>query len=188
MRFKTKEIALAGLMAALMVVVTVITRIPFVNAVVPFSFQPLVAVLAGTLLGARTGALSVLVYLLLGLAGLPVFATEPFGGLMYVLKPTFGFLVGQVAAAYVAGKLLENRKAGLPRYIIASLAGMAVIYLVGLPYLYAALNFYLGKATSVMRVLQIGFIPYVLWDLLKGIVVAIIARAVHRRLPECSTE
>ncbi|AEG58545.1 biotin transporter BioY [Desulforamulus ruminis] len=189
MKFTHREMVLAGLMAAFMVVVTVVTRIPFVYAVVPFSLQPLVAVLAGVLLGARTGALSMVVYLLLGLAGLPVFATEPFGGVMYLLKPTFGFLLAQVPAAYIAGRLLENRgPASLYRYIIASLAGMAVIYLIGLPYIYGTLNFYLGKATSIMAVLKIGFIPFFVWDLLKAVVVGLLARAIHRRLPRYSSK
>ncbi|SHF49703.1 biotin transporter BioY [Desulforamulus putei] len=185
MKFTSKEIALAGLMASVMVVVTVITRIPFVYAAIPFSLQPLVAVLAGVLLGPRIGALSIAVYLLLGLVGLPVFATQPFGGPAYVLKPTFGFLVGQCLASYVAGKILAGSKnRSFVNYLLASLAGMAVIYLVGLPYVYVILNFYVGKAVSVMGVLKIGFWPFVLWDLLKAGVVAVLAMAIHTRLPE----
>lgn len=185
MKFTSREIALAGLMAAIMVVVTMITRIPFVHAVVPFSLQPLVAVLAGVLLGARIGALSMVVYLLLGLVGLPVFATQPFGGPAYVLKPTFGFLLGQVLAAYVAGKILAgNKNWSFVNYLLASLAGMAVIYLVGLPYIYGILNLYVGKAVSVMGVLKIGFLPFVLWDVLKAVMVAVLARTIHLRLPE----
>ncbi len=185
MKFTSREIALAGLMAAIMVVVTMITRIPFVYAVVPFSLQPLVAVLAGVLLGARIGALSMVVYLLLGLVGLPVFATQPFGGPAYVLKPTFGFLLGQVLAAYVAGKILAgNKNWSFVNYLLASLAGMAVIYLVGLPYIYGILNLYVGKAVSVMGVLKIGFLPFVLWDVLKAVMVAVLARTIHLRLPE----
>jgi len=185
LKFTSREIALAGLMAAIMVVVTMITRIPFVHAVVPFSLQPLVAVLAGVLLGARIGALSMVVYLLLGLVGLPVFATQPFGGPAYVLKPTFGFLLGQVLAAYVAGKILAgNKNWSFVNYLLASLAGMAVIYLVGLPYIYGILNLYVGKAVSVMGVLKIGFLPFVLWDVLKAVMVAVLARTIHLRLPE----
>ncbi|ABO48718.1 BioY protein [Desulforamulus reducens MI-1] len=180
---------MAALMAAIMVVVTLITRVPFVLALVPFSLQPLIAILAGVLLGARTGALSMIVYLLLGLIGLPVFATEPFGGPAYVLKPTFGFLLGQVIAAYVAGKILEGHKdKKLIYYLMASVAGMAVIYVVGLPYIYVTLNFYLGKTVSLMGVLKIGFLPFVLWDLLKAVIVAVLARAIHQRLPNSSTK
>lgn len=184
MKLTSKEITLAGLMAAVMVVVTVITRIPFVYATVPFSMQPLIAILAGMLLGSRLGAFSMLVYILLGLVGLPVFAAEPFGGPAYVLKPTFGFLLGYVPAAFAAGKIVESssqRKRG--HYLLASMAGMGIIYMVGLPYLYVILNYLLGQAVPVLGVIKTGFLPFVLWDLLKAIVVAFLAAAVDRRLP-----
>lgn len=184
MKFTSREIALAGLMAAIMVVVTIVTRIPFVHAYIPFSMQPLIALMAGVILGARTGALSMVVYVTMGLIGLPVFSTEPFGGPAYIFKPTFGFLLGQVAAAYVAGKILESsHKPQMINYLAASIIGMLVIYLVGLPYLFGILNIYLGKATSVIKVLQIGMLPFILWDIIKAVVVAFIARAIHSRLP-----
>lgn len=184
MQSSSREITLAGLMAAIMVVVTIITRIPFVLAVVPFSLQPLIAILAGLLLGARTGALSVTVYILLGLIGLPVFATDPFGGPAYVLKPTFGFLLGQVLAAYTAGKIFASSKnKEIKNYLLASIVGMAVIYVVGLPYLYVVLNLYFGKTVSLMGALKIGFLPFAVWDLVKAIIVAVLARSIHQRLP-----
>jgi len=174
-------------MAAVMSVVAMVTRIPFVQNVVPFSMQPLIALLAGVLLGSRLGALSMAVYLLLGLAGVPVFVKAPFGGPAYVLQPTFGFLLSYIAAAYAAGKILQgDSKAGLTIYVLASLVGVVVIYLIGLPYLYAILNFYLGKGVPIVKVLQIGFLPFILWDILKAMVAAALARAVHRRLPEFS--
>jgi biotin transport system substrate-specific component len=68
------------------------------------------------------------------------------------------------------------------RYLAASLAGIAVIYIVGLPYLYAILNFYLGKTVPVMQVLKIGFIPFIGLDLIKGVLATFLASAVVRRL------
>ncbi|GAB6179165.1 biotin transporter BioY [Desulfotomaculum defluvii] len=184
MRSTSREITLAGLMAAVMVIVTLITRIPFVLAVVPFSLQPLIAILAGLLLGARIGAISMVVYILLGLIGLPVFSTEPFGGPAYVFKPTFGFLLGYVLAAYIAGKFFEHTKSKGPmNYLLASVIGMGVIYVVGLPYLYVMLNFYLGKSVSIWGALKIGFLPFVIWDLVKAVIVAVLARSIHQRVP-----
>ena len=60
--------------------------------------------------------------------------------------------------------------------------GVVVIYLIGLPYLYVILNFYLGQAVSVVKVLYIGFIPFIVLDLVKAAVAAIMARALYRRL------
>ncbi|WP_003544947.1 biotin transporter BioY [Desulfotomaculum nigrificans] len=187
MKLSTREIVLAGLMAAVMVVVTVITRIPFVHSVVPFSMQPLIALLAGILLGPRIGALSMIVYLALGLVGVQVFATEPFGGPGYILKPSFGFLLSYPLVAYITGKILgyqQNPKIG--NYLLAAGVGVVIIYLIGLPYVYMILNFYLGKVTSVATVIKLFFLPFILWDLLKAVAVAALARAIHRRLPEFS--
>jgi biotin transport system substrate-specific component len=100
-----------------------------------------------------------------------------------VLQPTFGFLIGFAAGAYVIGALLKNREqSGFIRYFLAMLAGLVVIYLIGLPYLYAILTFYLGKTVSAAQVLAIGFTPFIALDLVKAVVAALLARAVYRRL------
>lgn len=185
MKISTREMVLSGLMAAVMVVVTVITRIPFVHSVVPFSMQPLIALLAGILLGSRIGAMSMIAYLALGLVGLQVFATEPFGGPGYLLKPSFGFLLSYPVVAFVAGKLLESQKAPkISRYLMAAWVGVIIIYVIGLPYVYMILNFYAGEATSATAVIKLFFLPFILWDLLKAVAVAVLARAIHQRLPE----
>ena len=181
MKFSTRDITLAGMFAALAAVVAVLGRFG-VTAIVPFSLQPLVALLAGGLLGARLGAMSIMVYVMMGLVGLPVFEKPPFGGPAYVLQPTFGFLLSFIAAAYVSGKLLEGKQSGsFLRYYTAMLAGVCVIYAVGLPYLYLILNFYMGKAMPVMEVIKIGFLSVVGFDLIKAAVSASVAMAVYRR-------
>lgn len=182
MKFSTRDIILGAMFAALAVVAALLFRF-LGGMVVPFSLVPFVAVLAGAMLGPRLGAMSILVYVLMGLVGLPVFEKPPYGGPAYVLQPTFGFLLSFIAGAYVTGKLLPaSGEAGLMRYFGASLAGVAVIYLVGLPYLYMILNFYLGKAVPVMQVLQIGFIPFIGADIVKAAIASALARAVARRV------
>ena len=76
---------------------------------VTFSLQFLFALLAGLILGSRLGLLSVAVYLITGLIGVPIFAHG--GGPAYLLKPTFGFLIGFAMAAFVAGFVMEHIKA-----------------------------------------------------------------------------
>ncbi|NPV72928.1 MAG: biotin transporter BioY [Pelotomaculum sp.] len=155
----------------------------YAGAIVPFSLLPFVAMLAGGIIGARLGALSIIVYIFLGLAGLPVFANPPYGGPAYVLQPTFGFLIGFAGAAYVIGTLLKNREqGGFIRYFLSMAAGLAVIYLIGLPYLYAVLTFYLGKTISVGELMMIGFTPFIALDLVKAAAAALLARAVYRRV------
>ncbi|MDD4239037.1 MAG: biotin transporter BioY [Desulfotomaculaceae bacterium] len=172
---------MTAVFAALAVVAAMLVR--YAGSVVPFSLMPLIAMLAGGLLGPRLGAISMVVYILLGLIGVPVFASPPFGGPAYVLQPTFGFLPGFAGCAYVTGLLLSNRAgSGFSRYFLSMTAGIVVYYLVGLPYLYAILTFYLGKTVSVAQVLTLGFTPFIALDLVKAAMAAILAKAVYRRL------
>ncbi|MFA4884913.1 MAG: biotin transporter BioY [Desulfotomaculaceae bacterium] len=180
-KFSARDITMTAAFSALAVVAAMLVR--YAGSIVPFSLLPFVVMLAGGLIGARLGAMSLVVYILLGLIGLPVFASPPFGGPAYVLQPTFGFLLGFIPGAYVIGTLLKNREeSGFVRYFLAMTAGVVVYDLVGLPYLYMILNFYLGKAVSAATVLTIGFTPFIVLDLVKAAAAAILARAVYRRL------
>src|SRR5512139_4019246 len=90
---------------------------------IPLTLQPLMVMFSGLLLGGRLGALSQLVYVLVGLLGIPIFAHG--GGPGYVLQPTFGFLLGFILGAYVIGRLTERREPlhrGL--LLVALLAGI----------------------------------------------------------------
>ena len=175
---KTRQLAMTAVMAALMAIAGMALR--WVSpALVPFSILPLIVYLAGLILGAGYGALSMIVYVVLGLFGLPIFASAPFGGFAYVMKPTFGFLLGYIAAAYVTGLLYHP--GSLVRAFIAVLGGLVVIYAFGLVYLYGILNWVLHKPTSVAGVLAIGFLPFIGLDLLKAAIAAIVGNEVVRR-------
>ncbi len=179
--YSARDITMTAVFAALAVVAAMLVR--YGGSIVPFSLLPFVVMLAGGLLGARLGSLSIIVYILLGLVGIPVFATPPFGGPAYVLKPTFGLLLGFAVSAYVIGALLKNREeSGFTRYFLSMVAGIVVYYLIGLPYIYVILNFYLGQAVSVVKVLYIGFVPFIVLDLVKAAAAAVMARALYRRL------
>ena len=103
-RSKIKDLTLMALFAALTAVGAFIT-IPVPP--VPFSLQIFFAILAGALLGSRRGAISVAVYVLLGLCGLPVFTKG--AGLSYIFQPTFGYLAGFILGAWLCGRIVELR-------------------------------------------------------------------------------
>lgn len=84
-RFSAREITLVAVFAALNVVAAMVAR--YGGSIVPFSLIPFMAMLAGGLLGARLGAMSMVVYILLGLAGVPVFATPPLAVLPTCFNP-----------------------------------------------------------------------------------------------------
>ena len=135
------DLAKCAIFVALMVVSAFI-RIPF--PLVPLTFQTVVAVLAGLLLGPVYGTAAVGVYIFMGLIGLPVFTSG--GGFAYVVQPTFGYILGFAAAAFVAGALCGRGKAAqitLRGALLASVAGFLVNYIVGVPYFLLIWHFYM---------------------------------------------
>ena len=104
---RTTDIVLCGMFVALMAVGAFIKiMLPLGLFQVTFSLQFFFALLAGFLLGAERGCMSVIVYLITGLIGIPIFAHG--GGIGYLLKPTFGFLIGFAAAAAVCGYIAKK--------------------------------------------------------------------------------
>jgi biotin transport system substrate-specific component len=182
MKLTVKEMTMVSMFAAFACAGGLLLRFGG-EAVVPFSVLPLVVLLSGVLLGGRLGALSMIVYLIIGLIGIPVFASAPYGGIGYFLKPTAGFLFGFIAAAYIVGWITELiGKNNVWTYMAASCAGLVVIYLIGLPYLYVVLNFIAGKAVNVAGVLKIGFLPFIGFDFIKALIVSVIAVPVSKQI------
>ena len=135
------ELAKCAIFVVLMIVSAFI-KIPF--PLVPLTFQTVVAVLAGLLLGPLYGTAAVGVYIFMGLIGLPVFTSG--GGFAYVVQPTFGYILGFAAAAFVAGALCGRGKAAqitLRGALLASAAGFLANYLVGVPYFLLIWHFYM---------------------------------------------
>ncbi|WP_272507463.1 biotin transporter BioY [Clostridium aestuarii] len=165
---KTKELTLVSLFAALMVVGAYVS-IP--TPWVPLTFQPFFCCFAGVLLGSRLGALSQIVYILIGLCGVPVFQGGK-AGPSVIVSTTFGYLIGFVISAYVIGQITETRKASIKNLSLGVLIGLAIIYIFGVAYLYVIVNFYIAKPMSIIKAIQAGFIPFIIKDLvLSGIVV-----------------
>ncbi|WP_296868259.1 biotin transporter BioY [Thermovirga sp.] len=179
MRFSVKTMVLAAMFAVLTAVGAYI-RIP--TPVVPFTLQTMFVLLAGVLLGARVGALSQVLYVVIGFLGLPVFAGGV-GGVQVVFSPTFGFLLGFIGGAFMSGFVLERLKAfTFKNVLLACIAGTAAIYLFGLMGLYLNLNFVAGKTVSLWKVLKIGFFPFVITDSLKALGVAALGAKIAPRL------
>jgi biotin transport system substrate-specific component len=128
--------------------------------------QTLAVLLAGLFLGARGGAASQMVYLSMGLAGIPVFAL-PGAGPGYLLGPTGGYLVGFAAAAWVTGWIAGRKPVGhTPTVLAALLAGSAVIHTCGLAWLTLQMG---GSLTSAWALAPM---PFALFDLTKIVLAA----------------
>ena len=113
--------------------------------------------------------------------GLPIFTAG--GGLGYVFQPTFGFLLSYIPAAFVIG-LIAGKSALRRRIALACAAGLAVIYLVGLPYMGLILNVYLGKDMGVAAILWAGMLPFLPWDVVKIAATVVLAGVLVPRMKE----
>jgi biotin transport system substrate-specific component len=159
------------LRAGAVVLVTLLTALsaqislPLPFTPVPFTLQPMVVLLGGAALGARLGASSQALYLLLGLAGLPVFAASPVlpQGAARLIGPTAGFLLSYPLAAFVAGWLAERR---FDRQYLTSLAamtaGLAVVFAGGLSWLA-----YGPSALGLSAAVATALTPFLVADLAK---------------------
>ena len=117
----TRQLVRTALFAAL-TAVGAFLKIPLGPSAITLQF--FFTAMAGCLLGSGCGALSQLIYVALGLLGLPVFTAG--GGFSYVLHPTFGFLLGLIPAAWVIGRLARSTRS-FWRIALAALAGLATV-------------------------------------------------------------
>lgn len=169
---KTRDLILCAMFVALIAVGAFI-KIPI--PVVPFTLQVLFTMLAGLLLGGKLGASAVCIYIVMGLLGLPVF-TEG-GGLAYVLKPSFGYIIGFAVGAYVTGTIAnKTSRPGYRRLLCANFIGLGIVYLFGMVYYYLISNFYLGTPTGLWPLFLYCFLLVVPGDIALCILGAILGR------------
>ncbi|MDD6617850.1 MAG: biotin transporter BioY [Lachnospiraceae bacterium] len=143
-KVSVQELIYCGIFAALIAVGAFI-KVPV--PVVPFTLQFLFTTLAGLLLGGKLGAFSVIAYLVLGLAGLPIFSEG--GGIWYVFKPSFGYLIGFCIATYVTGTMAERMKFTIKNLLAANFTGLLIVYAAGMVYYYIICNFVIDTPIGV---------------------------------------
>lgn len=144
---------------------------------VPITGQTLAVVVVGAALGARRGAAALVTYLLAGLAGLPVFAGFT-GTIAAVAKPTFGFVLGFIVAAFVAGWFAErawDRKPLLA--FVGFVAASAIPFVFGIPYMAFILNVVGGGSFGISEILAFGLWPFVVGGLIKAAIAAVLIPA-----------
>lgn len=166
---QTKLLILSALFAVLTALGSLI-RIP--TPISSFTLQIFFSATAGLLLGSRWGVVSQLVYLLLGLVGLPIFTTG--GGFGAFLTPTGGFLLGLLPLAWITGKVRGDFR--------ACLLGLGALYAVGLPYMHLIVTLYLQKPWSVWQTLCSGMLIFLPWDLLKLAFAAWLCKKIRSRI------
>lgn len=174
MSTRVKSLVYCGLFTALIAIGAFI-KIPI--PVVPFTLQYLFTMMAGLLLGPKLGAMAVAFYMLLGLIGLPVFAEG--GGIWYIFKPSFGYIIGFVVGAFVTGYIAEKmKKKTVINYLSANLAGLFFVYAIGMIYYYVICNYVINTPIAVWPLFLYCFILAVPGDITLSILGAVLAKKV----------
>jgi biotin transport system substrate-specific component len=164
---KLQNLVLCSLMAGLMAAGAYIF-VPI--GPVPIVLTNLFVLLSGLLLGARFGAASAALYLLVGAIGLPVFSGGK-GGLAHFIGPTGGYLLGYVLSAWTTGFISERFRRSLTGNVVAVILGSLIIYGLGVPWLKAVTQMTWNKAWVI------GLVPFLPGDVLKAAAAVILFRS-----------
>lgn len=171
---KLRSMIVTALFAAIIgVLAQLIIPLPF--SPVPITGQTLAIGLAATILGARYGTISVLLYLVIGATGVPVFA-EFSGGISKLVGPTGGYLVGFIPAAFIIGLYLEKTKFTIFHAIIGNTIGMIITLIFGTVWLKIAAD--LSWTAAFIS----GFTPFLILGFIKAALASWIGIIVRKRL------
>lgn len=170
------RIVLVSLIAA-MISVGAVFSLPLPPPLLPVTLAVFFALLGGLLLGPVWGLAATGLYLGLGAVGLPVFANGA-GGAGQFAGPTGGFLIGYAAAAFVTGLIADRRSWRFGRAVAGTIAGVAVLYAIGLPWFRAVLDARPDRDVSMLAAFTI-MLPYLVGDLVKAVAAAALVKALR---------
>ena len=171
-------IASVGIFIALTVISAQISI--SITPAVAFTLQFLVTNICCMLLGKKWGAISIFLYILLGLFGLPIFSAGG-GGFAYVLKPSFGFLIGMALGGFLGAWFREKTgKNSFLIYLLASLIDMVIMHIVGVAYGAVILYGYMHSTTAIWDFLMMMLIPFIPIDIIKCVLGALICPKLSR--------
>lgn len=150
--------------------------VPFI----PFTMQFLFTNLAALVLDRNRGAIAVLVYILLGLLGIPIFTSG--GGLGYIFQPTFGYLIGFLVGAFTAGKIVTHSPLKSTKtFLLAGAVNLLIVYAIGVLYFWLIKTFYLQSPVGVSVLLVQCFLIFIPSDGVSCIISAILAKRLYRK-------
>jgi biotin transport system substrate-specific component len=141
------------------------------------TMQVFFVILSGFLVG-KSSAIAAMAYLLIGLIGIPVFAAG--GGFNYIVKPSFGYLLAFIPAGYIVGLLTKKNDTSFLKYFLSGLVGIAVIYAIGIIYLYFIVTFYNGGIVTAKYIFMTLFLSTIWKDILLTLLAAVIAKRIRR--------
>ena len=169
--FTTYELILSALFIALITVGAFI-KIPI--GPVPVTLQFMFVLLAGQVLKLKSAVITLIIYTVMGLLGLPVFSGG--GGLSYIVTPTFGYIVGFVFAVLVVSLISHNGKITFLKLLSANFLGFIVVYVFGIGYYILLSHFYFDTLLDFGVVLMTGFVAFIPTDIAFCILTAVISK------------
>lgn len=178
-KLKTQELSLMALFLSLVILGAYIKiPLPFMVITLQLVFTNLTALI----LGSRKAVIICLVYMLMGLIGLPVFATG--GGPAYILDPTFGYIAGFPLGILIAGIIVVDPSRNILSALIFTTINMLITYLIGASHFHLILNVYLGQTTLIKDTLVWAVFTTLPKDLILGAITSVVAVRIKRHLPK----
>ena len=172
-----RNMIITGLFSALLAVSSQI----FIPGPVPHTLQTFIVLLTGVILGPRWGAASIIVWILLGVFGLPVFAQGK-AGIAVLAGPTGGFLLGFILCAWLTGSVIVRRELSFAGTLAILLSGLVVIYAVGLAGFMASFALFLQKPMTWEQAATVAVLPFLPLDIVKAAAAAYVGVRVRRTL------
>ena len=157
-------------MAIMEALLVVCSKLAFNIGPIPLTFQTFAVFIIPLILGVKKSIIVFLLYILMGISGLPVFSTG--GGWNYIFEPSFGFIIGFFFASIVIG-LSSNSNKIYSKYI-TTVIGLLIINICGVLYMYLIMNYYLGIEKSFSYVLSVAVLPFIAKDLITSFLACII--------------
>ena len=151
------------------------------SSVVPFSLLPGIYILGALCFTPLENWLGWMIYLFLGLTGIPVFATPPYGGPSYIFKPTFGFLLGYLCISPLISWIAHYRPNLSQQFLLLiSMLGAGLLYIPGLIYFWLIMRFIVQVPTTMEFILKSAFFPFIGGDIIKVFVAFLLARKMRK--------
>ena len=183
MKLSIRDMSLISMFAVLSIIGA---KLSLPVLAIPFTFQFIVSLLTGIVLGGRRALLAQGLYLAMGLAGLPVFAKG--GGIAYIFEPSFGYLIGMALAAGLVGLVVDRidpdrRRLKSWQVMPVHFAALTLVYGLGVAYMLLVKNLYTGDGLTLVKALQFGILPFMVNDSIYCVVAALVGPRLRRLAP-----
>lgn len=166
---KVKDIAMMTVCLSILIIAS---KISISIGIIAITLQTFAVALIPYILKWKRSAIVFITYILMGLIGIPVFSNG--GGFYYVLKPSFGFILGFLASLFITGSpILKNKKIA---NLFKGLLGLLVLDIIGLVYMYFILKYYMNNDTvTISYILEVGFLPFIIKDTISVVLAWVIS-------------